>query len=152
MIGEDFISLESGKLKLNGECSKIAVVFINDAEVLCKLRDVGFNYTTNQWDECNRLSMRLPPPLYDLTITATLEPEYGLKGELRFVVQSVNNCRNGVTKLVDSAYETWWDSEDILGLVHNLLTEAARIHREHVEGEIAEFGRRIAATCVDQKL
>jgi hypothetical protein len=68
-----------------------------------------------------------------------MDPEYGLIGELRKVSQTIPNRRTIATTIVDYVYETWWDSEDIIGLANALLTKAAAIHKEHIEAESEYF-------------
>lgn len=151
MIGKDCIMLLSEQPRLHtSEHQHIASVYIS-GDVLDTLKDLGFVYSTNQWEDCNRLSMRLPPPLYDLTIRATMDPEYGLIGELRKVSQTIPNRRTIVTTIVDSVYETWWDSEDVIGLANALLVKAADIHKEHIDAESKYFEHLIGISSNKQE-
>lgn len=134
MINNDYVVLESEKFDISKNEQRVAMVFI-DKELASILADIGFRYTTNQWDFCDRLSMRLPPPLHSVTIRATRDPSYGVIGELFRVSQTIPKVRGGNTYIGEIVYEKWWDSEDILGLIHDLFSEVERIHKEHVDKE-----------------
>lgn len=134
MINNDYIVLESENLDLSKSGQHIACVFL-DKELSSILADIGFRYTVNQWDFCDRLSMRLPPPLHSVTIRATSDPAYGVIGELFRVSQTIPKVRGGNNYIVDTVYEKWWDSDDILGLLTDLFAEVERIHKEHVDKE-----------------